>query len=117
MSSFIDALDAIFEKGFNDYVKSIKKENKRKNERLFKLLIQIVNGGFVIDLKAFMKAIDRKDNLWRIVRKPSGTPFKDRRFSTIKTIWVDQIASAEDGEITGSVCIQVKPNRWIKLNY
>jgi hypothetical protein len=117
MKTLKDALEVMFDVGFKSYVNSIKRENKRKNTRLFKLLAKIVNDGFVIDLKAFMKAIDRKDNLWRIVREPIGTPFKDRRFSTIKTIWVDQKASAEDGEIIGSVCIQVKPNRWIILNY
>lgn len=117
MKSFKDALDVLFDEGFKSYINSIKKENNRKNKRLFKMLAQIVNEGFVIDLKAFMKAIDRKDNLWRIVRQPVGTPFKDRRFSTIKTIWVFQKASAEDGENVGSICIQVKQDRWIKLNY
>ena len=54
-----------------------------------------------------------------IVNEPEGVMLNDSRYTTIPKIWVKQKSGSmyEGRSGTGSLCIQLKEDRWLKINY
>lgn len=108
------ALDSVFNAGWEVFVKQLREENDRCNERLFRVVAAIKGNDFVDELRKFHAEIEEQ-SLIRVVRKPSGMQITDNRWNFMKTFWIDQRNIS--GEYHGSICIQVKENRWLKINY
>ena len=113
MDTEYHALDRIFNAGWDEFVKNIREDNDRCNYRLLRLVEKISGELFVTDLKILLKRVDH--GMLRVVRKPIGLELKENRFATIPKIWVDQ--KYIDGQTKGSICVQVKDNRWIVAYY
>jgi len=62
-----------------------------------------------------MAAIDQKYAPIRVMRRPKGIRVKDRRFKQIPEFWVEHYSTGKT--IMGSICIQVKADRWIIFHY
>jgi len=104
-----------FEKGWTEFIKGLQKENNSKNERLFKALTAVKGERFVSQLREMLEHIGCNHSLLHVVRQPVGMAINERRFSEISEIWVDQKSTLEG--YFGSVCVQVKPERWVKVSY
>ncbi len=115
MNKEFDYLEKEFEKGWSKFIKEKRKENLAKNERVFKVLINLKGDLFANQLKQMMAHIGCTYSILHIVREPIGFEMNERRFSEIKTVWVDQKSSSEG--YLGSICVQVKPDKWIKMFY
>lgn len=92
-----------------DFVDEIRANNKRSNERIFKLL----DKDFVKDYKNLMSKIDQKHTLINIVKNPIGTEFEDKRFKTIPKIWVHVNTNSSGG----SLCVKITDEKYLKINY
>lgn len=115
VNTIYKAIDNAFDKGWRDFVNKIHKENQRSNERLFNVLEVIKGIQWVCELRNLAKNINEHSQI-RIVKKPDGLVFKVKNWPTINEIWIEQKSSVEGG-MSGSVYVQVKPNRWLKIQY
>lgn len=113
----MDYLEKQIEKGWTKFINSIIKENKRKNERLFKLLVAIKGERFVSDLRHLIQITGTSHVLLRITKEPKGDVFRDRRFASIPQFWIEQRAKADGLGLKGTMFVQVKSERWIRINY
>lgn len=109
-------MDDIFDASWKAFVKQMREENERCNERLYRLLEAIRGKRFVIDLQKLLKDIGEYGALIRVVRSPVGICINDKRWKSFKTLWINQRSNGHN-TITGTVCIQVKDNRWLLINY
>lgn len=108
-------MDRAFQKGWNRYINGIQKENEKSNERLCRVLLEFKSTEFINDLRNMHNAINPFCKM-RIARKPSGFFIKaDKKYPTIPGLWIDQ--RSNEGGMSGTVYVQVKANRWIKITY
>lgn len=115
-------LDKYFDAGWREFVKGVRKENTEANEMIYKDLIKIRGQEFADDVRGLLKDIKEQFALLEIVKVPVGMEFNDSRYPTIPKIWVQQKSgSLYSGDstkgATGSLCIQVNENYWIKIDY
>jgi len=112
-------LDKYFDAGWKEYVKGIRKQNVEANEELYKDILAIKGEEFVEDLKSLLKDIKLQHSLLTIATKPEGIELNDSRYTTIPKIWITQKLGSiySENGLTGSMCIQLKEDRWIKINY
>lgn len=112
-----DFLEEIFDRDWKDFIRSVQQENAKSNRRLYKIIEAIRGKSFVDSLKHCVKATSKG---WvpklRIARKPEGIRLSDNRWSGISQIWVNQKSSTEMG-MEGAVYVQVKENRFVKINF
>ncbi|GAB3318060.1 hypothetical protein GCM10027299_09550 [Larkinella ripae] len=113
VKAFYGAVEKELDKGWKAYAKNQQAKTRASNNRLFGLLGKIRGDEFVSQLYAYQKAVKSENAYMRIVRVPTGIPVSDRRFSLIPTVWFDQ-RDCEDGKYA-YVCIQVKPERWVRF--
>lgn len=107
---FDKAMDA----GWREFVNEVRAKNKKSNDRIFRLL----NPDFVKDFKKLIKSIGHEYARVQIVRAPEGTCYMDKRYATIPEIWVVMKSYGSlYGGMSGSVCVKVTDNRWLKINY
>lgn len=111
----LDPIQKEIEKGWAEFIKGVQKENAAKNERLFKILTAIKGEAFVVGLRGMLSHIGCGHSLLHVVRNPIGMEMVELRFLGISKIWVDQKSTAYGYH--GSVCVQVKLDRWIKVSY
>jgi len=115
-------LDKYFDAGWRHFIKDIRKHNISSNNRLYKIIAAIKGWEFAGDVKGLMIDIKQQYALLTIVKEPMGIELKDSRYTTIPKIWVQQKSGSiysGDAAIgcTGSLCIQIKDDRWIRINY
>lgn len=113
MNTEYKALDDIFNAGWNDFVQTMRDNNDRSNYRLLKLIEKIKGELFVTELKVLLKRVDF--GMLRITRIPIGLCVGENRFATIQKVWVNQ--KSVDGQAHGSICVEVKTDRWIIAEY
>ena len=112
-----DFLEEAFDAGWRDFVRSVRQENAKSNRRLYKIIEAIRGKSFVDSLKNCVKSTSKYGlPQLRISRYPEGIKLKDNRWSGISEIWVDQKSNAQIG-MEGAVYVQVKENRFIKINF
>jgi len=120
---FRDALfkkwDKEFDKGWKSFVDDVRAKNKVSNDRLLKIVEAIKGKDFVDELRGFLISIDEEFAYLQIARKPVGMRLKDDRFELIPELWIDQRSSNmyKIGGIGGTICIQIKENRWLKFHF
>lgn len=113
MNTGYPGLDAVMNDGWNQFIQTVRDNNDRCNYRLLKLVEKIKGELFVTDLKVLLNRVDY--GMLGITRVPIGVCVGENRFATIPKVWIDQ--RVIDGNTHGSLCIQVKPDRWIIANY
>ncbi len=86
MNKEFDYLEKEFEKGWSKFIKEKRKENLAKNERVFKVLINLKGDLFANQLKQMMAHIGCTYSILHIVREPIGFEMNERRFSEISLI-------------------------------
>ena len=113
VKAFYTAVENEFDEGWKVFAKKRAEETRVSNNRLFGLLGKIRGDEFVSQLYKYKKAVKAENAYMRIARTPTGIPVGDRRFSLIPKVWIEQ-RECEDGKYA-YVCIQVKPERWVRF--
>lgn len=113
MNTEYTELDQIFNAGWNEFVQEMRDNNDRSNFRLLKLVEKIKGELFVSELKILLKRVDY--GMLHITRTPIGMCIGENRFATIQRVWVGQ--KSIDGQAHGSICVEVKQDRWIVAEY
>lgn len=112
-----DFFEEMLDREWRNFIRWVRQENAKSNRRLYKIIEAIRGKSFVDSLKNLVKATS-KGGLpqLRITRRPEGIRLSDNRWSGIPEIWVDQRSHVEIG-IKGAVYVQVKENRFVKINF
>lgn len=101
----------------SEYYDYLALENK-KNQRLLKAIKKVKGNTFY---KYLMEIIDESEGiqgLAEIVSKPTGKYQEEHYGRTIKGIWIEQWnVGMEPDSYNGTVCVQLKPNKFLKFNY
>lgn len=111
--SFYQSVERELDEGWEQFRQSQIEKTRISNARMWRLLQQIKGREFADQLWLYMRTVKAKDSMLRVTRNPSGIRVLDRRFALIPHVWVEQ-KECEDGRYS-YVCIQVKPDRWIKF--
>jgi hypothetical protein len=106
--------DEMFNEGWKQFIRSIRRENARSNRRLYKILELIKGKSFIDSVNRLATGKGRLPQI-RVTREPKGIKLKDGRWSAIPELWVDQQQTDEGA--TGYMYVQVKNNRWLKIHY
>lgn len=90
----------------------------RSNERLLRAIKKVKGKTFYKYLLQILKESDRVDGKMEIVSEPCGEFQNEKYGQTINGIWVDQWSVGMEGDsFQGYVCVQLKPNKYLKFNY
>ena len=90
----------------------------RYNNRLLRAIKSVKGNTFYKYLVDIIKESEGINGMASIVSKPVGT-FSDEKYGRqIKGIWVDQQAVGCEGDSwAGTVCVEIKPNKFLKFDY
>jgi hypothetical protein len=106
-------MESAMNQGWQSFAKKEAEKTKRSNARIIRLLSAIKGTEFTMQLQAYRKLVKSETSAMRITRKPTGIAVTDKRFALIPNVWLEQ-RECEDGKYA-YVCIQVKPNRWVRF--
>lgn len=102
-----------FNEGCEDFMKEIEVANKKSNDRLMRVIENIKGRQFVRDFYKLMKLMKKPNRRIYVVRHPIGQKMTDDRTNTISEMWVE--LKYTTGEMEGTVCVEVKENRWLQF--
>lgn len=108
-------LEREFERGWKEFAKTIEAENRIKNERVYRALTAVKGAAWVYDFKKLMQIIAKWECRLEIVNRPVGVELRESRVRDISEIWINQ--RNLDGEVRGTVCVRVKPERWVLFHF
>ena len=113
MNTGYPIIDQMMNDGWEQFVNEIRDENDKWNFRLLRAIEKVKGELFVSELKVLLKRVDF--GKLHITNKPIGMKIGENRFATIREVWINQ--KIIDGVARGSVCVQIKPNRWLIAQY
>lgn len=118
-SAIEQAFDPLFDAAWREFAKNQRKKAEPQRKRFFGLLTAIKGNEFVVDVLSLMKKFNCSHHIPNVLRKPIGSRVKDKRWKHIPFIWVQYYPSNRyrDNGNMYKICIQVKENRWISINY
>lgn len=89
-----------------------------KNERLLRAIKKVKGKTFYKYLIEIIEDSEGIKGLAEIVSKPTGKYQEEPYGRTIKGMWIEQWNVGMEGDSwEGTVCIQLKPNKYLKFNY
>lgn len=107
------------EEGMRQYVESLNKINAY-NKRILRAIKSVKGKTFFNHLIAFIKDAEASEySQFEIVAKPVGKMQEVSEYGReIKKEWVVQQAVGDSGDSwSGSICVQIKPNKYLKFDF
>lgn len=105
------------ENGMNDYYNYLR-ECTRRNTRLLKAIKSIRGKTFHKYVLQIIEDSDRVEHLMEIVSVPVGEFQKENYGRQIKGIYVNQWSVGDSGDSWhGTICIEIKQNKFLKFGY
>lgn len=113
---YVDGQIKMYE-AMSEYYDYLALENK-KNERLLRAIKKVKGKTFYKYLTEIIEESEGIQGLAEIVSKPTGKYQEEDYGRTIKGIWIEEWSVGMDGDsYNGTVCVQLKPNKFLKFNY
>jgi hypothetical protein len=104
-------------KAMSEHYDNIRLDNE-KNHRLLRAIKKVKGKTFYKYLTEIIYDSEGIKGLAEIVSKPTGKYQEEPYGRTIKGMWIEQwTVGMEPDSYVGTVCIQLKPNKYLKFNY
>lgn len=111
--AFMESANHEFDIWCKEYSKIAQDFTLKSNTRILKVFAYIKGEQFSNDLKQLSKIAG--DGLIKLAKSPKGMKIKDKRWSTIPEIWVNQKATSEG--IQGEIFVQISTNKWAYVSF
>lgn len=107
-----EAIDESFERGWREYVKHIREENRQSNYRLMKVIARVKGFDYLDSLKVILKTVGTGSRL-RFADKATGMIFRKPEWKGIGDVYIDQRSTPEGMKC--EIYMPVKKGKFLHL--